>query len=82
MTVSNGSLCDCQCGNRLYSTCPTWLQLTAEIHLPALHKMHGLHLVEAKKKSLTSLQSCYLFCEAIPCHEVLRAKSLFSMLAC
>ncbi len=46
--TSNGSLCDCQCGNRLSSTCPTWLPFAAEIHQPALHKSHGLHLVKGK----------------------------------
>lgn len=50
VTVSNGSLCDCQCGNCLFSTCPTWLPLTAEIHQPALHKSLSLHPVETNSR--------------------------------
>lgn len=38
-TVSYGSLCDYQCGNRLSSTCPIWLLLTAETHQPVMHKI-------------------------------------------
>lgn len=31
VTGPNGSLCDCQCGHFLFSTCPTWLPLAEEI---------------------------------------------------
>lgn len=36
VTVSNGSLCACQCGNCLFSNCPTWSQQRF-IHLVKLH---------------------------------------------
>lgn len=32
VTVSNGSSCACQCGDCLFSNCPTWLPLTVEIY--------------------------------------------------
>lgn len=31
VTGPNGSLCGCQCGHFLFSTCPTWLPLADEI---------------------------------------------------
>lgn len=47
-TVSNGSLCDYQCGNCLSLTCPTWLLLTAETQQPIVLKSPVFILLQVK----------------------------------